>query len=324
MANMVSIIVPVYNVEQYISRCIDSILAQTYTNWELILIDDGSTDRSGEICDQYASNTEKIRVIHQANRGVSVARNAGIETAAGDYLLFADADDWLDKMMLEGMIAEGNNADLIVCEYYFAYSYDDGRNETVPMHVWKNHNTPFETKDIAYEIMTKTGVLWNKLIKRDVIENARFMPGVRYGEDMLFLGCILKCVDTAMLIPRPYYIYYQNRQGNVVSAGIDERSLEFLRSSLLLYNELRALGEGVCGVARVNITVDIVLSKIPYAQRRIYHEYFSRCKDVLNKTTFSDRLGYMFDKRFGLTAKGKIGFMIKQLSPELFFKIKSR
>ena len=111
---LVSIIVPVYNAERYLHRCIDSVLAQTYTNFELLLINDGSKDNSGEICDKYAVKDSRIRVFHKENGGVSSARNMGIDEAKGEWLSFIDSDDWIEPTMYEKMLQEliGNNADI--------------------------------------------------------------------------------------------------------------------------------------------------------------------------------------------------------------------
>lgn len=114
---MVSIIVPIYNVEQYISKCIESILAQTYRDFELILVDDGSTDMCGKICDEYAKQDSRVHVIHQENKGVSAARNAGISLAKGEYIMFVDSDDFITENMLEKMhdcIAE-SGSDIAIC-----------------------------------------------------------------------------------------------------------------------------------------------------------------------------------------------------------------
>lgn len=107
----VSIIVPVYNVEAYLHRCIDSILAQTFTDWELLLIDDGSPDRSGEICDEYALKDKRIRVFHKKNGGVSSARNFGLNNACGDWTTFVDSDDFLDRTSLSKMLDLTNHYD---------------------------------------------------------------------------------------------------------------------------------------------------------------------------------------------------------------------
>ena len=112
-----SVIVPVYKVEKYLSKCIDSILAQTFTDFELILIDDGSPDRCGEICDEYAAKDSRIIVIHQQNKGVSAARNAGLEIAKGKYIGFVDSDDWIEPEMYQILIATANEtaSELVIC-----------------------------------------------------------------------------------------------------------------------------------------------------------------------------------------------------------------
>lgn len=124
---LISVIIPVYNVEKYLHRCLDSVIEQTYKNLEVILIDDGSTDHSGEICDDYAAKDVRIHVIHQENQGVSAARNKGLDTAKGEYIAFVDSDDYiLPEMyakMLECIIE--NNVDFCVCQWQ--YEYADGR-----------------------------------------------------------------------------------------------------------------------------------------------------------------------------------------------------
>ena len=113
----ISIIVPVYKVEKYLRRCIDSIAAQTFTDWECILVDDGSPDDSGTICDEYAENDKRFRVFHQENAGVSAARNKGLDEAKGEWICFVDSDDWIEKEMLEKMynLAVKNKAEVVVC-----------------------------------------------------------------------------------------------------------------------------------------------------------------------------------------------------------------
>ena len=116
----VSIIVPVYNVELYLSKCIDSILAQSFTDWECILVDDGSKDSSGKICDEYALKDTRIKVIHQTNKGVSVARQVGIDNASGEYSIHIDPDDWVEPNMLEELYnkAKTDDADMVICDYF--------------------------------------------------------------------------------------------------------------------------------------------------------------------------------------------------------------
>ena len=116
---VVSIIVPVYKAEKYIHQCIDSLLAQTYSNIEVILVDDGSPDNCGKICDEYAAKDCRVKVIHQQNGGVSVARQTGIDHATGEYSIHADPDDWVELNMIEELVAKAvaDNADMVICDY---------------------------------------------------------------------------------------------------------------------------------------------------------------------------------------------------------------
>ena len=118
----ISIIIPVYNVEQYIKNCLESVINQTYDNWEIILIDDGSTDNSKAIYENIAIKNDKIKIFKQTNKGVSAARNLGIEKAQGDYIVFLDADDWIEKKFLERMleVIENEDADIVQCNFYYA------------------------------------------------------------------------------------------------------------------------------------------------------------------------------------------------------------
>lgn len=116
---LISVIIPVYNIEKYIFKCLSSVASQKYTNLEIIVVDDGSTDNSGEICDMFAAGDNRIKIIHQKNAGLSAARNAGIDASKGEYIGFIDGDDYIDKMMYYEMIhiIEQNDADMVICDY---------------------------------------------------------------------------------------------------------------------------------------------------------------------------------------------------------------
>ena len=137
---MISIIVPVYNTEKYLRRCIDSVLAQTYQDFELLLIDDGSKDSSGAICDEYAAQDARVRVFHKENGGVSSARNVGLDNARGEWITFVDADDWIESDMLELLLRKGEEtgADIVMGDLLFAYPDRD-----VPFLLpdWDNNKT---------------------------------------------------------------------------------------------------------------------------------------------------------------------------------------
>lgn len=176
----ISVIVPVYNVEQYLPRCIDSILAQTFTDFELLLIDDGSTDNSGKICDEYAKKKDtKIRVWHKENGGVSSARNMGLDFAKGEYIQFIDSDDFIEKNMFEIVYNTCENADIVVTDYY----------------VNTKKQTIYKKQIISSDIITSIfeskvfGALWNKFLKRSIIANSdlRFYDELDFCEDICFL-----------------------------------------------------------------------------------------------------------------------------------------
>lgn len=116
---MVSCIIPVYNTEKYLPRCIESVLAQTFVDWEMLLIDDGSTDASGSICDEYAAKDERIRVFHKENGGISSARNVGLNYAQGEWIFFVDSDDSLPKTSLESLLSRSSDANIIVGGFFF-------------------------------------------------------------------------------------------------------------------------------------------------------------------------------------------------------------
>ncbi len=179
MANpTVSIIVPVYNVEKYIRRCLDSIVAQTFTDWECILIDDGTPDNSGKICDEYAARDSRFVVIHKANGGVSSARNAGLDVANGEWITFVDSDDWIEKETYQTVlkVAENNCADLV----QFGILIE--KDEKIIRQ--KNYKEGFvENLSDFFEPST-----WHKLFLRKIIcaNNIRFPLGITLSEDRYF------------------------------------------------------------------------------------------------------------------------------------------
>ena len=187
---IISIIVPVYNVEKYLNKCIDSIIAQTFHNWELILIDDGSTDRSGKICDEYSSLNKNIKTIHIENSGASAARNKGLEYVNGQYIAFVDSDDWIDNEHLEKIYysATNDNADIT----WFGLKYCQGEL------ISNSLNKPSilnDKKVLLHEMFTRVhaGVVL-KIFRRDLIENNNIrFPQENYYEDMVFsVNAILK------------------------------------------------------------------------------------------------------------------------------------
>lgn len=213
---MVSIIVPVYNVIEYIDKCIISIIQQTYVNLEIILVDDGSTDGSEKICDAYAKKDERVRVIHKPNGGLSDARNVGIDKSNGEYIAFVDADDYIELTFVENMLNEAkkNNSDIVQCAYERVYQNGkckqyiisamciDG-NKVDDMVVRKRLNS--ECFDIAP----------NKLYKRKLWENIRFPKG-RIHEDYATIYKIIYLANRMTILDQVLY-YYVQREGSITA-----------------------------------------------------------------------------------------------------------
>lgn len=221
----ISIIIPVYNVEDYLSECVDSILNQTYENYEVLLIDDGSTDKSPQICDTYSEKNNKISVIHTRNRGLSAARNLGTEKAQGEYIFYLDSDDYVENNVLERMfkIVDQDNAD-IVCGN-FMYTYPD---RTV---IAIKEEKEYEVLDThsAMEQLVKgkkiQNFAWGKLIKKEIALNHKFPVGKLF-EDMYWTHDI---IDQAEKIGIDYqsFVYYRQRDDSI-SYSFNIKSLDQL------------------------------------------------------------------------------------------------
>lgn len=195
---MISVIVPVYNAEKFIKRCIDSILCQTYKDFELILINDGSKDNSYGILQDYEKTDVRIKLYNQDNQGVSSARNKGLEIAKGDYVLFIDSDDWIESNMFEILInnIKKSNSEISCCQYDKNIS-----DEISEFEIWSRDailSSFIEHKKI-------NGSLVNKLIKREVISDIKFDITVHYGEDALFLWKILLNVNSLCITNKVLY-----------------------------------------------------------------------------------------------------------------------
>ena len=318
-----SIIVPVYNVEKYVSRCIDSILNQEYRNIELILIDDGSTDESGAICDSY-KNDSRVRVFHQKNKGVSSARNLGIEVSEGEYLIFADADDWFAKNAFSEIIYNCDDADLVMFGAYNYTEHLDGEYILTERYSFSK-KLPYGVTDVYADIFGKSVVLWNKMIKREVILDLRFDVNKSYGEDADFLCKVLGKVSSAYVIPKNLYYYYNNRRGNVVSARVDGRSLELIENTKEIYDILAKKHHAEIGFARILIVANEVISKIPltFADTRHNVAYLRAVVDLLKYPSLKERIHYYLNPYFG---KGtRIKYFCMQFEPHyMYFRLLKR
>lgn len=236
----ISIIVPIYNVEKYLGQCIQSVLDQTFSDFELILIDDGSTDSSLEICDKYANKDSRIRVIHKENKGVAAARNTGLNLCEGRYICFLDSDDYLEKDYLEYLYRkiENSNYDFVSCTANFVD--EDGK------FIKRNDYgvNEFEiNKDNVFDIYMKSNIIedvvWNKIYKKEVFKDLRYVEGLIY-EDSEMIIRLLKRIKKA-LFTKAYKYNYRIRKGSILNyqdSNVENKKFHIKKIDLLMVYEL--------------------------------------------------------------------------------------
>ena len=218
MGEKISVIVPVYNVEAYLERCVESILQQTYAHFELILINDGSTDSSGQICDQLASQYENIKVYHIENAGVSNARNMGIQLATGSWVTFIDSDDFVTQDYLATLASavEGLNVGFVIAPLHHI---KNGIVTDIPSHSGKTEL--WSTEETMKELLMTTRTSFfpvAKLFKRDLLADEKFNTNYHLAEDALFLTeLLLKTRCSCVFIDKPVY-YYDHREGSATTS----------------------------------------------------------------------------------------------------------
>ena len=208
----VSIIVPVYKVEDYIRECLDSILAQTYPYFELILVDDGSPDNCGRICDDYAKGDNRIKVVHKVNGGISSARNAGLEVAKGEWIMHVDGDDWIESDMIESLIeaAQITGADMVIGDFV-KYGPSAGYNK---LPTWSSDKKKSMTNYIAYVMTT----IWGSIAKRSLYadHSLKSPDGISYCEDFHLIVRLCHFANKIVNVHRPFY-HYRYRPTSIMS-----------------------------------------------------------------------------------------------------------
>lgn len=215
MYGKISVIIPVFRTERYLEKCITSVIEQTYRNLEIILIDDGSDDNCGNICDLFCRRDERIRVIHRENGGLSRARNSGLEVCSGDFIAFVDSDDFTDNDMYAYLIENIGNSDIAVCSYYTDSEGSSKKNITVKE---KTVLSGYEaTKELFLDERIKNHV-WNKLFRKRLFDGVTF-PGGKTFEDILTTYRLFEKAESVVLLPECKY-HYLVRQG-AISKGAD-------------------------------------------------------------------------------------------------------
>lgn len=224
---LVSVIVPVYKTERYLHRCIDSLVNQDYKNIEIILIDDGSPDHCGNICDEYAKKDKRIRVIHQENQGISAARNAGIKKSCGEYICFVDSDDYVDIHLLSTVIPQmiEKNADAAIFNAQIVHGNIHGE-----ILGWNIRSGEIQNDQIKqYLLQGYDSYVWRKIYKRNIWDNIIFPVGKKY-EDLYIITDLVQNIDNIIAIPRILYYYEREEHGSITQ----DRTLDSV------YNECEA------------------------------------------------------------------------------------
>jgi glycosyltransferase involved in cell wall biosynthesis len=257
MGELISIIIPVYKVEDYIRRCVDSILKQTYGNLEIILVDDGSPDRCGQICDEYAAKDSRIVSIHKKNGGLSDARNAGMDICKGEYITFLDSDDWVDKNYIEKLyrLLKDTDSDISVCNFIRTSKEDveaDASKEEI--HTYSNLEAldHLESKgDI--QLYIQLVVAWGKLYRRSIFEGITYPVGKLHEDEFTTYKLLYKA--GRIVITNARLLYYWQREDSIMGAGFNARGsmddIEALieRSGFYKQAGLRSLESKACKMA---------------------------------------------------------------------------
>ena len=236
---LISVIVPVYNVEAYLARCVDSILAQTHANLEVILVDDGAKDASGAICDDYAAKDPRVKVLHKENGGLSSARNAGLEIASGEYIAFVDSDDWIEpdayRHLLEVM--QKYNVRLACGGRYDV----DGATGEKTVGLCPAREEPLSGEELVGRIFLWDGCdssACDKLYHRSILETFRYPEG-KVCEDVPVTYKIVLAAEKAAMSDRPFYNYYHRPGSITTSAAITEKTFHFSQHTEVIYPYIR-------------------------------------------------------------------------------------
>lgn len=237
----ISVIIPIYKVEQYIDECVESIIKQTYKNLEIILVDDGSPDGCPQMCDEWARKDERIRVVHKKNGGLSSARNAGLDVATGEYISFVDSDDFIALDALQNLYDRFLESEGIGIVSGMIYRYQDGKTCNFKQDWILKDEKIISAKDFLLEAMSqKTSyTVWNKLYKREILNGVRFRVG-RNNEDTLFmydLGKRMRGMDVSMVEIPKYVYYYRYREDSICTTSKVPLAIDVLGNLELMMHD---------------------------------------------------------------------------------------
>lgn len=282
----ISIVMPVYKAEHYLNRSLNSILAQTFSDWEAILVDDGSPDGSGIILDEYAKKDSRFRVIHKKNGGVSSARQTGIDNAIGEFIIHIDPDDWVEPNMLDGLYNKiiEDNADMVICDYF-----EEKRKRT---RVSSQRPSALDTKSILLDLFSGQlhGSCWNKLVRKDVItaNNISFPIELSLHEDLYFIVSLLLKDIKVSYLNKAFYHYVIDENVNSIAHKLGQ-SYEYDIMVLKLFDNLLTGYE--CKIYAYRLFASKVILKEFLRGKSTNIEYIKNCMPYI------DAIPYVNPKR---------------------------
>lgn len=308
-SSLISIIVPVYNVEKYLNKCIESLIKQTYDNIEILLIDDGSTDGSAIICDIWETKDRRIRVFHTMNRGVSHARNCGLAHARGEYVGFVDADDWIESDMYFKMVStlKETHAEICIGEYT-----NDIENKRM-IKFQKGEISIFSRDEViirtftwfpSYQKRLLSWELCDKLFFYKVLKNINLNENIHMGEDMLFYWDALKYSNKILYLPLFKY-HYNTRENSAVHSGITKKSLSGFYAKKIIYNEARCESKAVYSAVKKMYIVD----GVHYMQKMFSYNPNEFKKEIVEYQCFLRKNFFEAIKISGISIRVKLGII---------------
>lgn len=298
---LISVIVPVYKVEEFLRRCVDSLTAQTYAPMEIILVDDGSPDRCGAICDELAEAHENIRVIHKENGGLSSARNAGIDAAKGEYLGFVDSDDWIEPEMYETLMALAlkHQVPLVYGGRYDEYSGDGSRS----VGLCPEKEEAITGEELVRRIFRWQNVdsaAWDKLYHRNLFREIRYPLGV-IGEDVPTTYRLALLAGKAASCPKPLYHYF-HRPNSITTSGVSQKDLQYLENCYRIEADIRQNWPQLSNEAAYLKTVAVgqTLQMLEIAEPEVREEFaeeYDSLKELLKTQLWFVLSSGLFDQR---------------------------
>lgn len=296
---LITVVVPVYNTELYLKRCVDSILNQTYKCLEILLVDDGSPDNSGVLCDEYADKDERIKVIHKKNGGLSSARNAGIDRASGKYISFIDSDDFIDKDMIERLysVLNKHDADMSMVKYLEVTTDDTIKQE-------KEQEIVYAGKQVEYAFLNlKVDSVCVGLYRRDLIGDLRFIEG-KTSEDIPFNFLIFQKAKKFVYIPEKRYYYYYNPK-SISNGKLDANMLNYLEFRKEIYEyyseksdkQLRQMSSALYARAAMGLQARMALYGLDSELKEI------QCVREFKKVFSENKTAFFLEKTIPLSRK---------------------